>query len=60
LIRDTLIKDVWFAGGDEDDGMIMLMVKFLVFFSFGKGTFGLTIWVYAKTWHSTSNNNLTN
>jgi hypothetical protein len=20
LIRDTLIKDVWFTGGDEDDG----------------------------------------
>jgi hypothetical protein len=20
LIRDTLIRDVWFTGGDEDDG----------------------------------------
>jgi hypothetical protein len=26
LVRDTLIKDVWFTGGDEDDGLIMLMV----------------------------------
>jgi hypothetical protein len=54
LIRDTLIRDVWFIGGDEDDGLIMLMVKFLVFFLFGKGTFGLTAWVNAKTWLSTS------
>jgi hypothetical protein len=54
LIRDTLIRDVWFTGGDEDDGLIMLMVKFLVFFTFGKGTFGLTIWVNDKTRLSTS------
>jgi hypothetical protein len=60
LIRDTLTRDVWFTGGDEDDGLIMLMVKFLVFFPFGKGTFGLITWVNAKTWLSTSNNNLTN
>jgi hypothetical protein len=60
LISDTLIRDVWFTGGDEDDGLIMLMVKFLVFFLFGKGTFGLTTWVNTKTWLSTSNNNLTN
>jgi hypothetical protein len=60
LIRDTLIRDVWFTGGDEDDGLIMLMVKFLVFFPFGNGTFGLITWVNAKTWLSTSNNNLTN
>jgi hypothetical protein len=60
LIRDTLIRDVWFTGGDEVDGLIMLMVMFLVFFPFGKGTFGLTTWVNAKTWLSTSNNNLTN
>jgi hypothetical protein len=40
--------------------MIMVMVMFLVFFSFGKGTFGLTTWVNTKTWLSTSNNNLTN
>jgi hypothetical protein len=60
LIRDTLIRDVWFTCGDEDDGLIMLMVKFLIFFPFGKGTFGLTTWVNAKTWLSTSNNNLTN
>jgi hypothetical protein len=36
MIRDTLIRDVWFTGGDEDDGLIMLMVMF----PFGKGTFG--------------------
>jgi hypothetical protein len=60
LIRDTLIRDVWFTGGDEDDGLIMLMVQFLVFFPFEKGTFGLITWVNAKTWLSTSNNNLTN
>jgi hypothetical protein len=40
--------------------LIMLMLMFLVFFPFGKGTFGLTTWVNAKTWLSTSNNNLTN
>jgi hypothetical protein len=40
--------------------MIMLMVMFLVFFLFGKSTFGLITWVNAKTWLSTSNNNLTN
>ena len=28
--------------------MIMLMVMFLVFFPFGKGTFGLITWVNAK------------
>jgi hypothetical protein len=54
LIRHTLIRVVWFIDGGEDDGLIMLMVKFLVFFSFGKGTFGLTTWVNAKTWLSTS------
>jgi hypothetical protein len=32
----------------------------MVFFPFGNGTFGLTTWVNAKTWLSTSNNNLTN
>jgi hypothetical protein len=60
LIRYTMIIDGWFTGGDKDDGSIMLMVKFLVFFPFGKGTFGLTTWVNTKTWPSTSNNNLTN
>jgi hypothetical protein len=59
LIRDTLIGDVWFTGDDEDDGLIMLMVQLLVFFPFGTGTFGLITWVNAKTWLSTSNNNLT-
>jgi hypothetical protein len=27
LIEDTLIRDGWFTGGDEDDGLIMLMVN---------------------------------
>jgi hypothetical protein len=49
LIRDTLIRDGWFTGGDKDDGLIMLMVMFLVFFPFGKGTFGLITWVNSKT-----------
>jgi hypothetical protein len=40
--------------------LIMIMEWFLVFFPFGKGTFGLTTWVNAKTLLSTSNNNLTN
>jgi hypothetical protein len=56
MIRDTLIRDVWFTGGDEDDGLIMLMVMF----PFGKGTFRLTTWVNTKIWLSASNNNLTN
>jgi hypothetical protein len=30
--------------------MIMVMVMFLVFFPFEKGTFGLTTWVNTKTW----------
>jgi hypothetical protein len=34
--------------------MLMVMVKFLVFFPFGKGTFRLTTWVNAKIWFSTS------
>jgi hypothetical protein len=55
-----MIRDGWFTGGDKDDGSIKLMVKFLVFFPFGKGSFGLTTWVNTKSWHSTSNNNLTN
>jgi hypothetical protein len=32
----------------------------VVFFPFGKGTFGLITWVNTKIWLSTSNNNLTN
>jgi hypothetical protein len=60
LIRDTLIRDGWFIGDGKDDGLIMLMVMFLVLFSFGKDTFGLKTWVNAKTWLSTSNNNLIN
>jgi hypothetical protein len=49
LIRDALIGVVWFTDGGEDDDLIVLMVKFMVFFPFGKGTFGLTTWVNAKT-----------
>jgi hypothetical protein len=60
LIRDTLIRDVWFTGGDEDDGLIMIMVMVSGILSVWKGYFGLRIWVNAKTWLSTSNNNLTN
>jgi hypothetical protein len=61
LIRDTLIRDVWFTGGDKYDGFDYAYGNvFLVFFPFGKGTFGLTTWVNAKTWLSTSNNNMTN
>jgi hypothetical protein len=60
LIRDILIRDGWFTGDGKDDGLIMLMVLFLVFFPFGKGTFGLITWVNTKTWLSISNNNLSN
>jgi hypothetical protein len=59
LIRDTLIRYGWFTGGDEDDGFfIMIMVSGIL--SVWKGYFGLRTWVNAKTWLSTSNNNLTN
>jgi hypothetical protein len=60
LIGDTLIRDVWFTGGDEDDGYD---------YAYGNGKWysfrlervlWLTTWVNAKTWLSTSNNNLTN
>jgi hypothetical protein len=60
LIRDTLIRDVWFTGSDEDDGYDYAYGNVLVFFPFGKGIFGLTTWVNTKTWLSTSNNILTN
>jgi hypothetical protein len=63
LIRDTLIRDTLFTGDDEDnDGFDYdydYAYGFLVFFPFGKSTFGLTTWVNAKTWLSISNNNLT-
>jgi hypothetical protein len=50
LIRDTLIRDVCFIGDDEDDGFDYAYGNvFLVFFPFGKGTFGLTTWINAKT-----------
>jgi hypothetical protein len=39
LIRDTLIRDVWFTGGDEDDGLIMLMVMVSGILSIWKGYF---------------------
>jgi hypothetical protein len=60
LIRDTLIRDVWFTGGDEDDGHDYAYGNVSGIFSFGKGTFVLITWVNAKTWLSISNNNLTN
>jgi hypothetical protein len=61
LIRDTLIRGVLFTGDHEDDGFDYDYGNvFLVFFPFGKGTFGLITWVEAKTYLSTSNNNLTN
>ena len=40
--------------------MIMNMVMVSGIFSVWKGYFGLITWVNAKTWLSTSNNNLTN
>jgi hypothetical protein len=40
--------------------MIMLMVMVSVILSVWKGYFGFITWVNAKTWLSTSNNNLTN
>ena len=58
MIRETLIRDVWFTGGDEDDGFG---------YDYGNGNVSgiLSVWkgyfwVNAKTWLSTSNNNLTN
>jgi hypothetical protein len=51
LIRDTLTRDVWFTGGDEDDGYD---------YTYGNVSGILSVWVNAKTWLSTSNNNLTN
>jgi hypothetical protein len=51
-----LIRDVWFTGGDEDDGYD---------YAYGNGQWYFfrlerEPWVNAKTWLSTSNNNLTN
>ena len=63
MIRDTLIRDALFTDDDKDnDGSYDYDYGygFLVFFPFGKGTFGLTTWVNAKIWLSTSNNYLTN
>jgi hypothetical protein len=60
LIRDTLIRDGWFTGGDEDDVFDYIMVIVSSILSVWKGYFGLRTWVNAKTWLSTSNNNLTN
>jgi hypothetical protein len=65
LIRDTLIRNAWFIDDDKDnDGSYDYDYDygygFLVFFLFGKGTFGLTSWVNAKIWLSTSNNYPTN
>jgi hypothetical protein len=55
-----LIRDEWFTSGDEEDGYD---------FAYGNDKycslrlerdFGLIVWVNAKTWLSTSNNNMTN
>jgi hypothetical protein len=54
LIRDTLIRDVWFTGGDEDDGYDYAYVMVSGILSVLKGYFGLTTWVNVKTWLSTS------
>jgi hypothetical protein len=40
--------------------MVMTMVMVSGILSIWKGYFGLRTWVNAKTWLSTSNNNLTN
>jgi hypothetical protein len=53
-----LIRDVWFTGGDEDDGFGYDYGNGIL--SVWKGYIGLITWVNAKTWLSTSNNNLTN
>jgi hypothetical protein len=41
LIRDTLIRDVWFTGDDEDDGLALTMVMVSGILSVWKGY----IWV---------------
>jgi hypothetical protein len=59
LIRDAFVTD----DDDEDnDGFYDYdyAYGFLVFFSFGKSTFGLTTWVNVKTLLYTINNYLTN
>jgi hypothetical protein len=40
--------------------LVMTMVMVSGILSVWKGSIGLIIWVNAKTWLSTSNNNLTN
>jgi hypothetical protein len=56
--------DTLFIDDDDDDDNAGFYCDydygFLVFFPFGKGTFGLTTWVNAKTWLYISNNYLTN
>jgi hypothetical protein len=54
LIRDTLIRDVRFTGGDEVDGHDYAYGNVSGILSVWKSTFGLTTWVNAKTWLSTS------
>jgi hypothetical protein len=39
LIRDTLIRDIWFIGGDENDGLILTMVIVSGILSIWKGYF---------------------
>jgi hypothetical protein len=66
LIRDTLMRDTLSTNDDEDNAGFYCDYDydydygFLVFFPFGRGTFGLTTWVNVKTWLSTSDNYLTN
>ena len=55
LIRDTLNIDVWFTGGDEDDGFgYDYGAGKWYSFRLERSTFGLITWVNAKTWLSTS------
>ena len=60
MIRDTLIRDVRITGGDENGDLVLTMVMVSGILSIWKGYIGLITWVNAKTWLSTSNNNLTN
>ena len=54
MIRDTLIRDVWFTGGDEVDGHDYAYGNVSGILCVWKGYIGLITWVNAKTWLSTS------
>jgi hypothetical protein len=64
MISDTLIRDTLFTGDDEDNDGFDYGYDYdyglWYYFRLKKSTFGLTTWVNAKTWLSTSNNYLTN